>query len=98
MKEQEKQEQRLREELNSRGEVFTEDEYVNETFPRYYERDAEEYKKRTGKELAMYVSCEIPEINLTLHTRCFACRIDESGELQSLENGDGEKFIEYFTP
>ena len=73
-----------------------EDKYVNETFPRYYKRDAEAYKQRTSKELTMYISCEIPENDLTLHTRCFACRIDENGELQSLENGDGEKFIEYF--
>lgn len=43
-----------------------------------------------------YISCEIPEINFKIHTRCFACRIGENGELQSLENGDGEKFIEYF--
>lgn len=42
------------------------------------------------------VSCKIPEIDFEIHTRCFACRIDENGELKSLENGDSEKFIEYF--
>ena len=42
------------------------------------------------------VSCRIPEIDFEIHTRCFACRIDENGELQSLENDDGEKLIEYF--
>ena len=73
-----------------------EDKYVNETFPEIYARSGATYKEHTGKEMTMYVSCEIPEINLTLHTRCFACRIDENGELQSLEKGDGEKFIEYF--
>ena len=44
-----------------------------------------------------YVYCEIPEIGLKIHTRCFACRIDENGELQSIERGDGKKFIHYFT-
>ena len=43
------------------------------------------------------VSCKIPEIDFEIHTRCFACRIDGNGELKSLENGDGEKFIGYFT-
>ena len=43
------------------------------------------------------VSCKIPEIDFEIHTRCFACRIDENGKLQSLGNGDGEKFIGYFT-
>lgn len=74
-----------------------EDEYVNKDFAEIYKRSGAEYKEHTGKEMTMYVSCEIPEINLTLHTRCFACRIDENGELQSLENGDGKYFIDYFT-
>ena len=42
------------------------------------------------------VSCRISEIGFEIHTRCFACRIDDNGELQSLENGDEEKFMEYF--
>ena len=74
-----------------------EDRYVNETFSEIHKRSGEEYKEHTGKEMTMYVSCEIPEIDLTLHTRCFACRIDENGELQSLENGDSKYFIDYFT-
>lgn len=43
-----------------------------------------------------YITCTIPTIDLKLHSRCFACRIDDKGELQSLEKGDGEKFIGYF--
>lgn len=74
-----------------------EDEYINVKFPKQYAEDAERYKASTGKEMKMQVSCEIPEIALTIHTRCFACRIDENGEFQSLEAGDGEKFIDYFT-
>lgn len=43
------------------------------------------------------VSCEIPEIGFKIHTRCFACRMDKNGKFQSLEKGDTEKFIKYFT-
>lgn len=73
-----------------------EDEYVNVKFPEMYKRDAAEYKEHTGREFTMHVSCRIPEIDFEIHTRCFACRIDENGELQSLQDGDEEKFIEYF--
>ena len=44
-----------------------------------------------------YVSCESPEIGFKIHSRCFACRIDENGELQTLEKGDSKYFINYFT-
>lgn len=73
-----------------------EDRYVNEDFPRIYAEEAAEYFERWGEELKMPVSCEIPEIGFKIHSRCFACRIDENGELQSLEDGDDEVFIEYF--
>ena len=32
----------------------------------------------------------IPEIGLTLYSRVIACRMNESGRLQSLEPEDGE--------
>lgn len=70
--------------------------YVNVKFPEQYAKYGKEYKARTGREMTMYVSCEIPEIGFKIHTRCFACRMDKNGELQSLENGDGEKFVAYF--
>ena len=73
-----------------------EDEYVNVTFPERYAENAEEYRSRTGKEMTMYVTCEIPEIGFKIHTRCFACRIDEGDELHSLEAGDYKHFIQYF--
>lgn len=47
--------------------------------------------------MSVNVSCKIPELNFEIHTRCFACRIDENGDFQSLEAGDGEKYIKYFT-
>ena len=73
-----------------------EDEYMNVEFPETYERDGARYKETWGEELKPYVSCQIPELGVTLHTRCFACRMDENGKLQSLEKGDGEKYIHYF--
>lgn len=73
-----------------------EDQYVNVEFPELYARNGAKYREHTGKELTMTVSCEIPEIGFKIHTRCFACRIDENGVLQSLEAGDEEKFIHYF--
>lgn len=73
-----------------------EDEYVKIQFPAIYASDAEAYKKRWGEELKMHVSCEIPEIGFKIHTRCFACRVDRTGELQDLEPSDIEKFIHYF--
>ena len=73
-----------------------EDRYVNEDFPRYYAEDAADYFAHCGKELQMHVSCEIPEIGFKIHTRCFACRMDEAGNLQSLEENDYKQFIHYF--
>lgn len=48
-------------------------------------------KNRILKPLAI-----IPELNIELYSRCIACRIDENGELASIENGDYEKIIKYF--
>ena len=73
-----------------------EDSYVNVEFPEAYARDGRHYKEVWGEELKMHVTCEIPEIGFTLHTRCFACRMDENGVLQSLERDDYKRFIHYF--
>lgn len=74
-----------------------EDYYVNVKFPKQYESNAAKYKEHTGREFTMQVSCRIPELDFEIHTRCFACRIDENGEFQSLEKGDGEKIVRFFT-
>lgn len=58
--------------------------------------DQKQEKEYIAEGCTKSVSCKIPEIDFEIHTRCFACRIDRNGELQSLENGDGEKFMEYF--
>lgn len=73
-----------------------EDRYVNEEFPETYEREGAKYLEHTGKELKMKVTCEIPEIGFKIHTRCFACRIDMDGNLQSLERNDCGKFFHCF--
>lgn len=39
----------------------------------------------------------IPSLNLTLYSRCIVCRMDENGELQSLENEDIPYFIDYLS-
>lgn len=73
-----------------------EDEYMNVTFPERVAAHSAEYFENTGREMRPWVSCTIPEIGLELHTRCFACRMDESGSFQSLEDGDGDAFVKYF--
>ena len=60
-----------------------------------YDQNQENVCSAKGK--TKYVSCDIPEIGFKLHSRCFACRIDDNGELQSLEQGDGKYFIDYLT-
>ena len=64
----------------------------------------EEEKKRNLKEDALAESnyvikplVVIPELNIELYSRCIACRMREDGELESLQNGDYEKIIKYFT-
>lgn len=37
----------------------------------------------------------IPELDMKLYSRCFVCRVDEDGELASLEDGDYKKFEKY---
>lgn len=37
----------------------------------------------------------IPELDLTLYSKCIVCRVDENNNLVSLEDGDYEKFEKY---
>lgn len=73
-----------------------EDRYVNILFPEYYANYGAEYKEHTGNEMTMQVTCEIPEIDFKIHTRCFACRMDQNNVFQSLEGEDMDMFIHYF--
>lgn len=40
---------------------------------------------------------DIPENNVKIYSRCVVCRINDNGELESLQNGDYEKFAKYLT-
>ena len=39
----------------------------------------------------------IPELGLTLYSRCIVCRMDEEGEFESLEYEDGHLFMHYLS-
>lgn len=73
-----------------------EDRYVNVDFPAIYKKDGAKYLERWGEELKMHISCEIPELNFKIYTRCIACRVDKYGTYQSLEDGDSKQFIHFF--
>ena len=42
-------------------------------------------------------SAVIPEMGIVLYSRCIACRINEEGELVSLEEEDCPKVVKYLT-
>ncbi|MDO4479406.1 MAG: hypothetical protein Q4B73_10315 [Lachnospiraceae bacterium] len=73
-----------------------EDHYVNVEFPEDHAKKAPFYKEYLGKDYKMRVTCHIPELDTTLHTRCFACRLDKDGNFESLELNDIDKFMHYF--
>ena len=39
----------------------------------------------------------IPEMDIKLYSRCIACRLNEDGAFESLEDGDFIKFMHYLT-
>ena len=66
-----------------------------------YNKYQEEKRLREGEKLLREEGYEIkplaiiPELNLTMYSRCIALRMDENGEFGSLQEGDG-KFIEKY--
>lgn len=56
-------------------------------------KDKEKYLKEDGYELKPLAF--IPEEKLEIYSRCIVCRVNEEGELESLEEGDYEKFVKY---
>jgi hypothetical protein len=58
----------------------------------YNKYQEEEARKKSLKPLAV-----IPKGNIEIYSRCIVCRVNESGELESLQDGDYEKFVEYLT-
>ena len=73
-----------------------EDRYVQVEFPALLAQKGEHYRQRWGEELPMQVSCKIPQLGFEIHTRCFACRIDEAGNFQSLRLEDSTPVIMCF--
>lgn len=37
----------------------------------------------------------IPEENIEIYSRCAVCRMNENGDLESLQDGDGDKILKY---
>lgn len=37
----------------------------------------------------------IPDMNIELYSRCIVCRMDDNGNLESLQDGDYAKFVKY---
>ena len=86
------------------------DKKINKTFIKVpkadnlvfvYNKYQEDEKIKMKKELFEIDNIElkptliIPECDIILYSRCIVCRIDEDGELCSIEDEDFEKFMEY---
>ena len=57
----------------------------------YNKYQEESYANSNDKPLV-----SIPEIGLTLYSRCIACRMNDNGQLESLHNEDCEIILKYF--
>ena len=71
--------------------VFVYNKYKEEKRRELRDRILEEDNKKM-KPLAV-----IPEMDLMLYSRCIACRMNEDGEFESLEDEDFIKFMQYLT-
>ena len=58
-------------------------------------KDKERYLKEENYELKPLAV--IPELNLTLYSRCIALRMNENGEFESLQDEDGEFIVKYLS-
>lgn len=56
----------------------------------YNKYEEDEFRNGDRKPLV-----DIPEGNIKLYSRCIVCRINEHGELESLQHDDFKKFMEY---
>ena len=66
-------------------------------YNRYQEEDILQNKERIFREEGYVLKpfAVIPELDIELYSRCFVCRMNEDGELESLQRGDSKKFIKY---
>ena len=56
-------------------------------------KDKEKYFKKN--EYILKPLATIPELNIEIYSRCIACRMNEYGEPESLQDGDYEKIVKY---
>ena len=56
-------------------------------------KDKEDYFAKDNYELKPVVVIE--EDGIEIYSRCIVCRINDNGELESLKDGDYEKFVNY---
>lgn len=66
-------------------------------YNKHKENERRELKERLMREenYTLKPLAVIPEENIELYSRCIACRIDERGEPESLQEGDYKKIVEY---
>jgi hypothetical protein len=66
-------------------------------YNKYKEEERRELKERVLKEenYVLKPLAVIPEENIEIYSRCIVCRMSENGELESLREGDYEKFVKY---
>lgn len=66
-------------------------------YNKYNEAEWLEKKKKVLEEdgYELRYTAYIPELNLKLYSRCVVCRIDEHGEVASLEDEDYEHIFKY---
>lgn len=66
-------------------------------YNKYSEAERKEQKKRAFAESNYVIEplAVIPEENIEIYSRCIACRINKNGELESLREGDYDKFVKY---
>ena len=67
-------------------------------YNKYHEEEQIVNNKRSFEERGYTAKplCSIPELNLEIYSRCFLCRIDDNGELQSVQPEDIELVENYF--
>ena len=66
-------------------------------YNKYQEEETLQYKEKYYLEdnYVLKPLAIIPELNLELYSRCIVCRMNEQGELESLQDDDYKKFIQY---
>lgn len=63
-------------------------------YNKYQEAEQIEYLKEHNYD--MNALAYIPNKNLNIYSRCVACRMDADGNIESVQNGDYAKIIQYF--